>query len=189
MARRGDVQIHNRRYCPKAFSHFFLEFLNVLYCPRIGQICHCNPRSRMGKKQGRKKEKSPQGYDEDNASLDKFCKIKAKRRNTRSTNCRGEEERISATQAPGLDIIHESRKRNKAQQHLPPFREPNLPESRMCVRGGLPQRLGVVYRIKHLLLVLPPRPPLVIFSRAARVAASKTSLTPSLVRAEHSRYL
>lgn len=28
---------------------------------------------------GEGKEKSPQGYDEDNASLDKFCKIKAKK--------------------------------------------------------------------------------------------------------------
>lgn len=27
----------------------------------------------------RRKRKGPQGYDEDNASLDKFCKIKAKK--------------------------------------------------------------------------------------------------------------
>jgi len=34
-----------------------------------------------------KKKKSPQGYDEDNASLDKFCKTKAKgkEKNTKST--------------------------------------------------------------------------------------------------------
>ena len=29
---------------------------------------------------GVEKEKSPLGYDEDNASLDKFCKIKAKKK-------------------------------------------------------------------------------------------------------------
>jgi hypothetical protein len=46
---------------------------------------------------------------------------------------------------------------------------------------------GVVYRIEHLLFL--PGLLLPTLRRAARVAASKTSRTPSLVRAEHSRYL
>jgi hypothetical protein len=40
-----------------------------------------------GSRREDKKKKGPQGYDEDNASLDKFCKTKAKgkEKNTRST--------------------------------------------------------------------------------------------------------
>lgn len=43
----------------------------------------------------------------------------------------------------------------------------------------------VLYRTRHLCFVLPP----FRCSSAARVACSNTSLTPSLVLAEHSRYL
>lgn len=45
--------------------------------------------------------------------------------------------------------------------------------------------IWVVYRIMHLGFFLPP----FRVSRAARVACSNTSLTPSFVLAEHSRYL
>jgi hypothetical protein len=45
--------------------------------------------------------------------------------------------------------------------------------------------IWVVYRIKHFFLPLPD----FRVRRAARVACSKTSLTPSFVLAEHSRYL
>ena len=41
------------------------------------------------------------------------------------------------------------------------------------------------YKIRHFFLPLPS----FLVSSAARVACSKTSRTPSLVRAEHSRYL
>jgi hypothetical protein len=55
------------------------------------------------------KEKSPQGY-EDNASLDKFCKIKGKKRKKRNTSVgqlqRGVEGN-STTREPGFDNIHD----------------------------------------------------------------------------------
>jgi hypothetical protein len=35
-----------------------------------------------GEERKEEKRKGPQGYDEDNASLDKFCKIKAKKGET-----------------------------------------------------------------------------------------------------------
>ena len=47
------------------------------------------------------------------------------------------------------------------------------------------ESIWVVYRIKHFFFLLPP----FRVSRAARVACSNTSLTPSFVLAEHSRYL
>lgn len=62
-----------------------------------------------GEERRGKIEKSPQGY-EDNASLDKFCKIKGKKgkRETQvSANCRGGVEGNSTTRAPGFDIIHD----------------------------------------------------------------------------------
>ena len=64
-----------------------------------------------GEERRGEKKKSPQGY-EDNASLDKFCKIKGKKRKKRNTSvgqlqrgCGGEEN--FTTRAPGFDIIHD----------------------------------------------------------------------------------
>lgn len=50
----------------------------------MGQLCHCDPWCRIEavEERQRGKEKSPQGYDEDNASLDKFGKIKGKKTGT-----------------------------------------------------------------------------------------------------------
>lgn len=47
------------------------------------------------------------------------------------------------------------------------------------------KKVQVLYRTRHLCFLLPP----FRCNRAARVACSNTSLTPSLVLAEHSRYL
>lgn len=42
-----------------------------------------------GWKKEEKRKKGPQGYDEDNASLDKFCKIKAKKEKHRVDQLQG----------------------------------------------------------------------------------------------------
>lgn len=66
------------------------------------------------------------------------------------------------------------RRKAAARQSGSGFAERNMFES-----------IWVVYRIMHLGFFLPP----FRVSRAARVACSNTSLTPSFVLAEHSRYL
>jgi hypothetical protein len=70
---------------------------------------------------GEKKEKSPQGYDEDNASLDKFCKIKAKKEKHKVDQLQGgrrEDFRISGTRARYYSRISQKK---QAPVAPPPF--------------------------------------------------------------------
>lgn len=106
------TKLHNRGATLNGFSSsapdsshsvlFFGFFFVDLYSPlQRGSLAFEN--SRCGNEQREKKKKSPQGYDEDNASLDKFCKIKAKEKHkVDQLNC-GEN---STTRVPGFDIIH-----------------------------------------------------------------------------------
>ena len=74
---------------------------------------------------------------------------------------------------PEIDVLKKGGRRRQGSRGSR-FAERNMFES-----------IWVVYRIKHFFFLLPP----FRVSRAARVACSNTSLTPSFVLAEHSRYL
>jgi hypothetical protein len=74
---------------------------------------------------------------------------------------------------PEVEVLEKGGRRRQGSRESG-FAERNMFES-----------IWVVYRIKHFFFDLPP----FRVSRAARVACSNTSLTPSFVLAEHSRYL
>jgi hypothetical protein len=162
-----------------------------------------------------------------NASLDKFCKIKAKKEEKHKKSATNGAEEIAGNGNWGVEEEkHKMGDDNKGgklhdfrcprirhcprlshagiQQPFPPSSNlfkispggiriiqncfPNLACWSVCfARARERWMAGVVYRIEHLLFL--PGLLLPTFRRAARVAASKTSRTPSLVRAEHSRYL
>ena len=72
-------------------SFFFLRF-NGFHTATWRAHCLSVVHGVDEERRGKEKEKSPRGYDEDNASQDKFCKIKDKKeeKSTRLTNCQGE---------------------------------------------------------------------------------------------------
>ena len=80
---------------------------------------------------------------------------------------------VDNERGPEVDVLKKGGRRRQGSRGSR-FAERNMFES-----------IWVVYRIKHFFFLLPP----FRVSRAARVACSNTSLTPSFVLAEHSRYL
>lgn len=90
---------------------------------------------------------------------------------------------IFATRVLGFGIIHDltCRPRSSLRRANPPIA---FCEGQ-CDRAVSPPTTGAVYIILHFFFVLSLLKPL---RTAALVAAVKTSLTPSCVRAEHSRY-
>lgn len=153
----------------------------------------------------RRKRKGPQGYDEDNASLDKFCKIKAKKGETqgrptaggcgkrgvqRMGVCKAGVGEYPRLRRPTSKVLSTD-PRMQAQQLSPYLGIETIKFARVSTTGSFRSSrtiVGVVYRTRHFDF-LPDFLPGPALSRAARVADSKTSRTPSLVRAEHSRYL